>query len=638
MLFNLLVATIVAAASSVAPTSSVVTADDNVWMGVACDAGSENAYLEIYRTSDIRQWGTPVLTVSQEGKSVAGGYFFLDPEGTLRLYYTVADGVGAEGKIFTMNCTDPVAASSKWSEPVEIGLGRVSAAPVASADGRMFLPVHDSRRGPFALCSADGGKTWTEGTVQNVPERLFAHNNNPRLYASADGKLNMVSRACDTGFLYRSQSADGGISWAMPDKFMQNPHTEFALGRLSDGRLIIVKNFKMDVRQFLCDRELYAYISEDEGESWYGGTCLTKEAHVSNPVVSQNKSGEIIIACSKQNQDTSAVMIFKTTPQELELSHPHKSLMVEAAPFYAFSAGKAKQAHEAKTAAYLQKRTTPCPHNIRICSYNIQREGWGGGPKWVDRKESVFTEFLEHKWDIVGTQEASEAYVKEIIKETGIKYGYIGNSKQFTLDRHRGGSEQFVLYRKNRFQPVKWDVMDYRLDKDKVCGANTSPDAYGADYYKATFWVKFYDKKNDQYFYHVNLHYPVRTTSAKDAHSYLLLEYILENFEGLPVVITGDFNCNEDGWGCRYLDESSIIDDTMTALPPEKRLNWEYYSGGGYSPVDKKANNVYRHLDHVYYTPNCIEVLSWELDIHTMNDGKYASDHHPVTADLKFYK
>ena len=180
--------------------------------------------------------------------------------------------------------------------------------------------------------------------------------------------------------------------------------------------------------------------------------------------------------------------------------------------------------------------------------------------------------------------------------------------------------------------------MDYRLDKNKVCGANTSADAYGADYYKATFWVKFYDKKNDQYFYHVNLHYPVRTPSARDAHTYLLLEYMLENFEGLPIVITGDFNCNEDGWGCRYMDESSFIDDTMTALPPEKRINWEYYSGSGYTPVDKKPNNVYRHIDHVYYTPNFIEVLTWELDIHTTNDGKYASDHHPITVDLKFYK
>lgn len=638
MLLSLLVSTIIAAASSVAPTSSVVTADDNIWMGVSCDAGSEKAYLEVYRSADIEQWGAPVLTVSQEGKSVAGGFFFLDANGSLQLYYTVNGGEAADSHIYTMTCSDPISSPSQWSEPLQIGAGYVSAAPVASADGQLFLPVHDSRRGPLTLSSTDGGKTWKEGAVQNVPERLFARDNNPRLYASADGKLNMVSRAIDTGFLYRSQSTDGGVSWTMPDKFVQNPHTEFALTRLADGRLILVKNFKLDVRQFFCDRELYAYISEDEGESWYGGTCLTKEAHVSNPVVSQNKAGEIFIACSKQNQDTSAVMIFKTTPQELENSLPHKSLMVEAAPLYAFSAGKAKEAHETKTAAYVEKRTKACPHNIRLCSYNIQRQGWGGGPKWADRRESVFTEFIEHKWDIVGTQEASEAYVKEIIKETGIKYAYIGNSKQFTLDRHRGGSEQFVIYRKDRFQPIKWDVMDYRLDKDKVCGANTSGDAYGADYYKATFWVKFYDKKNDQYFYHVNLHYPVRTPSARDAHTYLLLEYMLENFEGLPIVITGDFNCNEDGWGCRYMDESSFIDDTMTALPPEKRINWEYYSGSGYTPVDKKPNNVYRHIDHVYYTPNFIEVLTWELDIHTTNDGKYASDHHPITVDLKFYK
>jgi endonuclease/exonuclease/phosphatase family metal-dependent hydrolase len=657
MLLSLLVSTIIAAATSVAPTSSVVTADDQIWLGVACDAGTENATLEIYKSADLQQWGSPVLTVAPEGKAVIGGYLFLDAQGALQLYYTLTSGAyDGEGVIYNMSCQNPLSAPSQWSEPVKVGIGCVTAAPVIAADGSLSLPAAlwgpscidesyknahpelDERRGPFTYRSVDGGKTWTEGAVMNVPERLYANYNNPRVYASADGTLNMVSRGCDSGFLYRSQSRDGGATWSLPDKFMQNPHRDFALTRLSDGRLIMVKNFKLDVRQFFCDRELYAYISEDEGESWYGGMHLTKEAFVGLPVVSQNKAGDIFVACRKHNQDTSAVMIFKTTADEIERSLPHKSLKVDAEPVVAFSAGKAKDAHLAKNAAYLEKRMQPYPHGLRLATYNIQRQGWGGGPSWADRRESVFAEFIEHKWDIVGTQEASEAYVKEIIKETGIKYAYVGNSKQFTLDRHRGGSEQFVIYRKDRFQPIKWDVMEYRLDKTKFAGANTNTDSYGADYYKATFWVKFYDKKNDMYFYHVNLHYPVRTPSARDAYSELLVEYITKNFEGLPVVITGDFNCAEDGWGCRHVDESFILDDTMYSLPPEKRINWNYSSGGGYTPIENKPTKVFYHIDHVYYTPSQIEVLTWELDIDTIHDGKYASDHHPITVDLKFYK
>lgn len=657
MLLTLLVSTIIAAATSVAPTSSVVTADDQVWLGVACDASTENATLEVYKSADLENWDTPVIKVAEAGKSVIGGYLFLAPDGKLQLYYTLSSGsYDGEGVIYMQTCQDPVAAPSLWSERVKVGVGCVSASPVVMPDGGLCLPAAlwgascideayktahpelDERRGAFAYVSRDGGATWTAGTSVNVSERLHANYNNPRVYASPDGTLNLVARSCDSGFLYKATSKDGGANWTLPDKFMQNPHRDFALTRLADGRLILVKNFKLDVRQFFCDRELYAYISEDEGESWYGGMCVTKEAFVGMPVVSQNKAGEIYVACRKHNQDTSAVMIFKTTPQEIERSLPHKSLMVEGKPDFAFSAGKAKEVFLAKNAAYLEKRTTPYQHNIRLCSYNIQRQGWGGGPSWADRRESVFAEFIEHKWDIVGTQEASEAYVKEIIKETGIKYAYIGNSKQFTLERHRGGSEQFIIYRKDRFEPIKWDVMEYRIDKTKFAGANTNTDSYGADYYKATFWVKFYDKKNDMYFYHVNLHYPVRTPSARDAYSELLIEYITKNFEGLPVVITGDFNCTEDGWGCRHVDESIILDDTMTALPPEKRINWNYSSGSGYTPFEQKAKSVYKHIDHVYYTPSQIEVLTWWLDVETVNDGKYASDHHPITVDLKFYK
>lgn len=656
MLFTLLVSTIIAAASSVAPTSSVVTSDNQIWMGVSCDTGTQKASLEVYRSLDTADWGAPVLKVSEVGKSVIGGYLFLDPKGRLHVFYTLSSGCyDGQGVIYMQTCHDPVETPSCWSERAEIGVGCVSASPVLMPDGGICLPsalwgpscideayrsAHpelDSLRGSFVYISEDEGVTWTVNPTVNVPERQFANYNNPRVYVSADGTLHLVSRSCDSGFLYKASSADGGVTWTLPDKFMQNPHHEFALTRLKDGRLILVKNFKMDVRQFFCDRELYVYLSEDEGESWYGGTCLTREAFVGYPVVSQDESGDIYIACRKQNQDTSAVMIFKTTTEEIEVSHPHMSKKIKTPPVRAFEAGMAVEAHRNKTSAYQERSGEACPHELKIASYNIQRQGWGGGPKWVDRRESVFAEFLEHRWDIVGTQEASEAYIEEIIKETGLKYSYIGNSKQFTKDRHRGGSEQFVIYRKDRFQPVKWDVMEYRLDKTRFTGANTNTDSYGADYYKATFWVKFYDKKNDLYFYHVNLHYPVRTPSARDAYSLLLLEHILGNFEELPVVITGDFNCDERDWGCRYIDESSFMDDTMTALPPEKRRNWEYFTAGVYCPVEKLLKN-YRHLDHIYYTPGHMEVLTWEVDHETVNDGKYASDHLPVTAELKFYK
>ncbi len=645
MILTLLISTVIAAAASVTPSGSVVTADNNIWMGVNCDAGRADSYLELYRSSDVATWGEPVFKVAEPGNAVSGGSLFIAPDGKLQLYYTVSSNAfDAEGTIYMRVCADPVSAPAAWGAPVQVGKGSVTSAPVLAADGSVLLPAAASHedmgdnRGAIMYRSTDAGATWSLcPSVVNVPERRFADSNNPRIYTDAEGKVNMVCRSCDSGFLYRTVSSDNGASWSMPDKMVQNPHTDFALTKLRDGRLILVKNFRMDVKQFYCDRQLYAYLSEDGGESWYGGLRLTGEAFVGNPVVSENNEGDIFIACHKQNQDTSAVMIFRTTADEIDASLPYRAADVAAPAVYAFSAGRAKDAYLEKTAAYVEKRKQACPVNLRIGSYNIQRQGWGGGPKWVDRRESVFAEVIEHQWDILGTQEASEAYIKEIIKETGIKYDYVGNARQFTLENYRGGSEQFVIYRKDRFEPVKWNVRDYRINKDKFVGANTNGESFGADYYKATFWVKFYDKANDLYFYHVNLHYPVRTVGAQDAYSYQLREWILENCEGLPVIITGDFNCVEDAWGCRYLTESGFIADSMTSLPEDQRKNWEYYTAGTYRPVEK-LSQTYKHVDHVFYTPSHIEILTWEVDCNTIHDGKYSSDHLPVTADLKFYK
>jgi endonuclease/exonuclease/phosphatase family metal-dependent hydrolase len=103
------------------------------------------------------------------------------------------------------------------------------------------------------------------------------------------------------------------------------------------------------------------------------------------------------------------------------------------------------------------------------------------------------------------------------------------------------------------------------------------------------------------------------------------------------VVITGDFNCVEDAWGCRYLTDAGFIADSMTSLPEDQRKNWEYYTAGTYRPVEKLPQ-TYKHVDHIFYTPSHIEVLTWAVDPDTIHDGKYSSDHLPVTADLKFYK
>ena len=657
MLFTLLVSAVIAAASSVAPASAVVAADDSAWIGVSCNQGTENAWLEVYRSADFNDWGGPVLKVSREGMAVIGGQLYQAPDGSLHLYYTLSKGTyDGEGIIYRRVCSDPSGAPAIWDEPVRVGLGCVSASPVSAPDGTLYLPAAlwgprciderfsdahpelDARRGSLIYRSTDGGITWTAGATLNVPERLFAHYNNPRIFVSADGTINMVSRSCDSGFLYQAQSSDKGATWSFPRKFVQNTHAEFALSRLNDGRLILVKNFKIDARQFYGERELYAFLSEDEGRSWYGGLRLSGEPFVGQPVVFQRKDGEIFIACRKHEKDTSEVRLYRTTIEEIDASCPHKSKNIKSETERIFSAGRAAGVFATDYAAYIEKKKNPCPHTLRIGTYNIMRQGWGAGPEWKDRRESVIAEIEEHRWDILGTQEAPESYMKEIIKGASIKYGYIGNLKAYIpKEQYRGFSENVVLYRKDRFEVLDHGVLDYRVNKDVLVGANTNPDSYGTDFFKCTFWVKFRDRLNGVDFYCFNIHYPVRTPCARDAYSLVLLEYIHKNCEGLPVVITGDFNCTEDVYAYRCLHDSVILDDTMLALPEEQRKNWIYFSVDGFRR--KEEIRKWRiHYDHIFYTPSYMDVLDWELDIDTVHDGKFASDHLPVSVELKFYK
>mgnify|MGYP003314245153 CR=1 FL=1 len=78
-------------------------------------------------------------------------------------------------------------------------------------------------------------------------------------------------------------------------------------------------------------------------------------------------------------------------------------------------------------------------------------------------------------------------------------------------------------------------------------------------------------------------------------------------------------------------DEFSTLCRRMltTVQNPE---NAEYLSMSRYKSMDtvKKSG---RHIDHVFYTPNSVKVLSWKL-ITDSYDGKFGSDHLPIMADV----
>ncbi len=639
MIFSFLASIIISSAATITVGGIEVTENNRIWTSVISDPGTPSASLQVYKSEAFTEVvQSPILTIAPDDRAVIGGALKSDGKGNVLLFYTLTKGVyDGKGEIYMRRC--PVNAPTHWSDPVKVGAGCVHSAPVVMDNGTVVLPVsiwgpycvdpayvndvQDAKPGALTYISEDNGASWTAGEVVNVPERRFAAYNNPSLVQTPDGKLRMICRSCDTGFSYSCDSSDGGHTWSIPVRFVQTPDRNFSAVNVDGNKILYLKNFKLDIIQYYTCKELYGYFSDDGGTSWYGDLKVTEDDYVNDPVASQAQNGNIYVAWSWQYKGNSQVKL-----AEISDGKVGRSSVI-------FEAGDAEEAYKTSISSMSTPRTDFSKKSVRLGCYNIQRQGAGSGPSWKNRKDAVIAEFFEHKWDIVATQEAKPEYIDQIIEATGDVYAYFADTPEFMGDKYRTGSENPVLYRKSRFELKEYGVIEYAINQDHFVGARSNKESYGAEYHKSTVWGRFYDKSSDVEFLLVNVHGPVRSVPAQDAEAQIMLDSILVLAKGSPVILAGDFNSTETSQAYKYLSDCDWLDDSMLALPESKRKNWEYNSFCGYRPVEEFYKQS-SHLDHVFYTPASVQIKSWWLDINAFHDGKYASDHLPLTVEFYY--
>ena len=117
-------------------------------------------------------------------------------------------------------------------------------------------------RGVNVLASRDQGRTFEPwGAIEPPgPVRM----NEPHVVELRDGTVAMLIRADKDGWLWRSDSNDGGRTWSAPCRTeIPNPASKVSLLRLEDGRIALVHNPNSAARD-----PLALWISDDELATW----------------------------------------------------------------------------------------------------------------------------------------------------------------------------------------------------------------------------------------------------------------------------------------------------------------------------------------------------------------------------------
>jgi endonuclease/exonuclease/phosphatase family metal-dependent hydrolase len=252
---------------------------------------------------------------------------------------------------------------------------------------------------------------------------------------------------------------------------------------------------------------------------------------------------------------------------------------------------------------------------LTVMSFNIRYGTANDGDNhWLNRREQLFALLREQQADVVGLQEALHGQIEEIL-EAVPGYAYVGVGRS---DGRQAGEYAAILYRTARLRARRSDTFWFSDTPGVV--KSTS---WGNQIERICTWAYFEDRDGPA-FYLYNVHLDHVSQPSRERSATLLLERIKARDPKAPAVVTGDFNAGEDNPAAVAMRAS--FRDSFRALQPDVR---EVGTFNGF----KTGQTAGEKIDFVFVEPGT-EVLEAAI-VRTSRDGRYPSDHFPVTARIR---
>ena len=261
--------------------------------------------------------------------------------------------------------------------------------------------------------------------------------------------------------------------------------------------------------------------------------------------------------------------------------------------------------------------------DLRVMSFNIRVDAGGGPNRWAVRRDNVVTVIDDFDPDVLGLQE-DRAHQDQFILNRLPRYSSFGRAAD-----PRGASEHnAILYRTDRFTELRAGTF-WLSETPEVPGSRS----WGSKI-RTVNWVELADHDNPGLALVVmNTHWQHTPQGAKARlHSAAIMRRkMAEIAGGVPVVFTGDFNADQgsapydrmtgrdghderqflvDTYRNRHPDDSAAVGTAhrFTGRAGRGRIDWILHDDG----FDTLAAGIVR----------------------TAFNGRYPSDHFPITAVL----
>ena len=240
-----------------------------------------------------------------------------------------------------------------------------------------------------------------------------------------------------------------------------------------------------------------------------------------------------------------------------------------------------------------------------VGSYNIRLKVSSdsvNGNVWAKRCQVMCDQINFMSPDILGTQEVLHVQLLDMLR--GLDgYDYIGVGRD---DGAQGGEYAAIFFKSDRLR---------LLDQGNFWISET-PDRPGLGWDAACIrictWGKFAKQTatNDEAFYFFNLHMDHVGVVARREGAKLIVSKIREIAGDAPVIVTGDFNVDQDDEIYGIFTQSGLLKDSFMC----SRLR--FAENGTFNSFD---TDLYTHsrIDHVFVSP------CWQVDTYGVLTNSY---------------
>lgn len=223
-----------------------------------------------------------------------------------------------------------------------------------------------------------------------------------------------------------------------------------------------------------------------------------------------------------------------------------------------------------------------------VATYNLRNANQGdsiAGNGWGQRYPYIAQLVQFHGFDIFGTQEGKN-YQLEDLKNAMPGYDYIGVGRD---DGKQKGEYSAIFYRTAKFEVL--DHGDFWLSTI----TDRPNKGWDAALPRICTWGKFRDRKSGFTFLFFNLHMDHIGVQARSESAKLILKKVREIPEKLPVILTGDFNVDQNNESYLLLDNSGIMRDSYQIA------DFRYAPNGTFNAfhTDRKTES---RIDHLFLT------------------------------------